>query len=148
MNKNLKVSTINGIRGLFMAMFIIFGLISGFIISPGWVCMKLWNIFAVNYTSASPMNLYQGLLLWAVIALLLYALNNKHALIGFGTYPKLTNEQIKDIIKKSKMSNPGIINDFETLQNVIKTETSVNTSVNGEASPQAKTETEKEEIRG
>lgn len=149
MNKKMKVITINGVRGLFMAAFIVFGLISGFIISPGWVCMTLWNNFAVNNFAVSPMNLYQGLLMWAVIALSMYAINNKRSLIGFGSYPaKLSNEQIKEIIKKSRMSNPGIISDLENLQNAIKTENTVTAVSKDETvSPEVK-ETEKEEIRG
>ena len=43
MNKNYRVITINGVRGIIVAIFIVLGLIAGFIVSPGWVCMKLWN---------------------------------------------------------------------------------------------------------
>ncbi len=152
MNKNLKIITINGVRGMLMAVFIIFGLISGFIISPAWVCMKLWNTFVVNYAAAAPMNMYQGLLSWTVIALILYALNNKRALIGFGSYPKLSNEQIKEIIRKSKMSNSAIFPDFESLQNSIKNEikeniNDINTANENTVKKDSQNE-QQEEIRG
>lgn len=145
MKKHYKIITINGFRGVLMAIFIVLGLIAGFIISPAWVCMKLWNTFIVEYTAASPMNLYQGLLLWAVIALCLYALNNKQALIGFGTYPKLTPEQIKDIMKRAKMPDSQIISDLETLKNKLKIEPvdSIETALQEE-----KSNDNQKEIRG
>ena len=113
MNKNYRVITINGIRGIIAAIFIVFGRIAGFIISPGWVCMKLWNHFAQEYFAT--MNLLQGIMLWAIIGLSLYALNNKHALIGFGAYQGLSPDQIKDIMNRAKLSEAKIIHDLEKL---------------------------------
>ena len=115
MNKHFHVITINGFRGVLTAVFIIFGLVSGFIISPGWVCMKLWNIFAAEY-SFRAMNIYQGVLLWAVIALVLYAVNNKRALIGFGAYSALSPEQIKDIMQRAKARQTSIISEMNKIK--------------------------------
>lgn len=145
MNKNLKIITINGVRGLFMAIFIVFGLVSGFILSPAWVCMKLWNIFVSENFSLPQMNFYQGLLLWAIIALTLHLLNNKRSLIGFGSYSKLSNEQIKDIIEKSKKANSNIMNDLET---VIKSETASELVSNKEKTTVCSNDNEQKEIRG
>lgn len=115
MNKHFHVITINGLRGVLTAVFIVFGLISGFIISPGWVCMKIWNIFAAEY-SFRAMNIYQGILLWAVIALILYAVNNKRALIGFGAYSALSPEQIKDIMQRAKSRQTSILNEMNNIK--------------------------------
>ncbi len=111
MNKNYKVITINGIRGIFAAIFIVLGLIAGFIISPGWVCMKLWNLCFQDVFKV--MNIYEGIMLWAIIALSLYALNNKRALIGFGAYQGLSPEQIKEIMNRAKLSEAKLMRDFE-----------------------------------
>ena len=102
MKKNFKVITINGVRGIFAAIFVVLGLIAGFVISPGWVCMQIWNKVAEQTFTISTMNLFQGIMLWAIIALSLYALNNKRTLIGFGSYPTLSPEQIKDIMNRAK----------------------------------------------
>lgn len=102
MKKNFKVITINGVRGIFAAIFVVLGLIAGFIISPGWVCMQIWNKIAEETLSNTTMNLFQGIMLWSIIALSLYALNNKRTLIGFGSYPTLSPEQIKDIMNRAK----------------------------------------------
>ena len=116
MKKNFKVITINGIRGAIVAVFIVMGLIAGFIISPGWVCMQLWNdaIEELNIV-ASSMNIYQGIMMWAIIALSLYALNNKRALIGFGSYQGLSHEQIKDIMNRAKDSEDRILRQLESM---------------------------------
>ena len=119
MNKNFKVITINGIRGMIVVAFLIFGLIAGFVISPGWVCMHIWNYFFENSTTVSLMNIYQGIMLWVIIALSLYALNNKRALIGFGSYQGLSSEQIKDIMQKAKDADLDKLEILEQVKNNI-----------------------------
>lgn len=122
MNKNFKVITINGIRGVLAAIFIVLGLIAGFIISPGWVCMHLWNHIFEDSNTVALMNIYQGVMLWAIIALSLYALNNKKALIGFGSYQGLSPEQIKDLMARAKQSEAKMMNDIEAINKEIKME--------------------------
>ncbi len=116
MNKNFKVITINGIRGILVAVFLVLGLIAGFIISPGWVCMKAWNYFFENSSVVSLMNLYQGIMFWAIIVLSLYALNNKRALIGFGSYQGLSSEQIKDIMQRTHDEDLQKLNMLQNIQ--------------------------------
>ena len=122
MNKNFKVITINGMRGVLAAIFIVLGLIAGFIISPGWVCMHLWNHIFEDSNTVALMNIYQGIMLWAIIALSLYALNNKKALIGFGSYQGLSPEQIKDLMARAKQSEAKMMNDIEAINKEIKME--------------------------
>ncbi len=113
MNKNFKVITINGFRGIIAAVFVVSGLIAGFIISPGWVCMKLWNYFFEYSSYFSQMNLYHGILLWLVIALTLYALNNRRSLIGFGSYSGLSPEQIRDIMEKTRKAEAKLLQELK-----------------------------------
>lgn len=120
MNKNFKVITINGVRGIFAAIFVVLGLIAGFIISPGWACMQVWNKVFQDSVSLSTMNLFQGIMLWAIIALTLYALNNKRALIGFGSYPTLSPDQIKDIMNRAKVAELNIKKEIETANSINK----------------------------
>lgn len=120
MNKNFKVITINGVRGICAAIFVVLGLIAGFIISPGWACMQVWNKVFQDSVSLSTMNLFQGIMLWAIIALTLYALNNKRALIGFGSYPTLSPDQIKDIMNRAKVAELNIKKEIETANSINK----------------------------
>lgn len=141
MNKNFKVITINGIRGMIAAIFIVLGLIAGFIVSPGWVCMQLWNYIFEDSGTVALMNIYQGIMLWAIIALSLYALNNKKALIGFGSYQGLSPEQIKDIMNKAKQSESKIIKDIEAINKEIKME------LDKEVIPEQKLESVNEQVQ-
>jgi len=119
MNKNFRVITINGIRGMAVVVFLVLGLIAGFIISPGWVCMKVWNYFFENSSTVALMNIYQGVMLWAIIALSLYALNNRRALIGFGSYHGLSPEQINDIMQRTKDMDIEKIKIFDSVKKEI-----------------------------
>ena len=150
MKKNFKVITINGIRGILAVIFIALGLIAGFVISPAWVCMTVWNHYLSDSNIVGTMNIYQGILLWTIIALTLYALNGKHQLIGFGNYPSLSREQIRDIMNRAKVEESQILKDLEKRIQDIKNETpqvimpkeleTNNTETNSEE--------QKEEIRG
>lgn len=113
MNKNFRVVTINGIRGMIVAIFICLGLIAGFVISPGFVCMKIWNYFAQDSFTFSTMNIYQGILAWSIIALALFAVNNKKSLIGIGSYQGITPNQMQDIIKQTRNNEAEIIKEIE-----------------------------------
>ena len=115
MNRNFKIITINGMRGMIMAVFIVLGLIAGFILSPAWVCMKLWNFAFQQSNYVAAMNIYQGLILWSIIALSLYALNNRRPLIGFGISQGLSKEQIKDIMERAKDAQFKELKEFEML---------------------------------
>ena len=150
MKRNFKVITINGIRGILAVIFIALGLIAGFLISPAWVCMTVWNHYLSDSTIVGTMNIYHGLLLWAIIALTLYALNGKNQLIGFGNYPSLSREQIRDIVNRAKVEESQILKDLEKRIQDIKNESpqvimpkdlETNNS-------EVKNEDQKEEIRG
>lgn len=143
MKKEFKVITINGIRGAIMAIFIVMGLIAGFIISPGWVCMQIWNYAFENSNVVATMNIYQGIMLWAIIALSLYALNNKRALIGFGSYKGLTPEQIKDIMNRAKDSEDKIL---KQLEEMAKERIEKEAELNASEKEQEEEKKEKEEI--
>ena len=150
MKKNFKVITINGIRGILAVIFIALGLIAGFIISPGWVCMTVWNHYLSDSTIVSSMNLFQGIVLWAIIALTLYALNGKHQLIGFGNYPSLSRDQIRDIMNRAKVEESQIFKDLEKRIQDIKNESpQVIMPKDLEANnTETNSEEQKEEIRG
>lgn len=150
MKRNFKVITINGIRGILAVIFIALGLIAGFVISPGWVCMTVWNHYFSTSTVISSMNLLQGILLWTMIALTLYALNGKNQLIGFGNYPSISRDQIREIMNKTNFEESQIIKDLEKRIQDIKNETPqviMPKDLETSNSEQEKEE-QKEEIRG
>lgn len=104
MNKNYRVIKINGFRGVLTAIFVVCCLVTGFVVFPGWVAMHLWNYIASFYILMPKMQLMHGVILWAIIALSIYGLNNNRMLIGFSTPPSLSEDQIKDIMTRVKNS--------------------------------------------
>ena len=112
MNRNYRVIKINGFRGILTALFAIGCLITGFLVCPGWVFMNLWN-YVASYNLLMPkMQLVHGIMLWSIVALSLYALNNNRCLIGFSAPPQLSEDQIRDIVTrvKNSASQSGSIN--------------------------------------
>lgn len=107
MNKNYKVIKINGFRGLLTAVFVLGCALTGFVVFPAWMCMQLWNAMAENIYALPSMSLVHGILLWGIIGLSLYAINNSRSLIGFASHQALSEEQIKDIMERVKKNATG-----------------------------------------
>lgn len=102
MKKNkLRVIQISGIRGLLSAAFVVVCLIAGFVGFPALVLNKLWNHVA-DITGTIPyINMFQGLILWAILAVSYMILNKKQRyLVAFE--PKTNRREIKDIINEIK----------------------------------------------
>ncbi len=104
MNKNYRVIKINGFRGILTALFIVCCVATGFLVFPGWAFMNLWNYIASFFLLMPKMQLIHGIILWSIVALTIYALNNNRFLIGFSTPPSLNDEQIRDIVSRVKQS--------------------------------------------
>lgn len=113
MKKNMKIITINGIRGLVFAAFIICGLISGFVITPSLGCMYLWNYIADNYIAMPHMAFYHGLMLWGIIGLSVFAICGNRICFGVPVPTNMDEEQIKSILRsevKNSMTSPFMDN--------------------------------------
>lgn len=117
MNKNYKVIKINGFRGVLTAIFIIGCALTGFIVFPGWVCMNIWNA-CVSQTTLPVMTLVHGCILWAIIGLSIYALNNSRSLVGFSSHPALSEEQIKDIMDRVKRNTKNHVSHTNPMDDI------------------------------
>lgn len=100
--KSCKIIRINGFRGLLLAIFIGSCLLTGFIVCPGWVFMHIWNYTASFFLTMPRMDLVQGVILWAIIALSIYGLNGNRFLVGYSSAPTLNEDQIKSIMERVK----------------------------------------------
>ena len=91
MNKHFRIIDVNGFRGLLLFLFIVVCLISGFFAFPGYVAMILWN--AIVPTVGLPIiNLFQGILLWAIIAFVIYMFSNHKVVIVMQSKHKLSKD--------------------------------------------------------
>ena len=73
MKNKCTVIHIDGLRGLLIFGFIIACAIAGFLIFPAWCCQHTWNYIAGYVINMPLMELKHGILLWLIIALILYA---------------------------------------------------------------------------
>lgn len=119
MKRNAKIIQINGLRGLVMAMFILTCLVAGFVIFPGFVAMNVWNTFA---TFIPKLNIYQGVLLWSIIAFILFVLNKQTFSVTFASPKELNDEEMNALMDRiklqsqAKMLNEMMLKNLEEIQ--------------------------------
>ncbi len=99
----MKIIQINGFRGILMAGFIVSCLFAGFVISPAFVAMKLWNYYLVGAFGFPVLNLFQGVLLWGIIVLSYVAIFKGYMPVSFANPDKITDAEFDMIMKKAKI---------------------------------------------
>lgn len=99
----MKIIEIAGIKGLISAVVIAFCAFAGFVISPGYAAMYLWNKYLVGAYSFPQIGLFQGILLWAIVVITYYILTSDGFAVSFKSAPQLSDEEIKSIIRTSKI---------------------------------------------
>ncbi len=76
MRKKTRIIQISGFRGLIMAVFVVICLAAGFVGFPSLMAMQGWNYAAENF-GFPQINMLQGLMLWAIVAISGYIINEK-----------------------------------------------------------------------
>ncbi|MBP3924329.1 hypothetical protein J6E39_03715 [bacterium] len=105
MKKKAKVIQISGLRGFFIAGFIVVCLIAGFVAFPSIMLMHGWNYLS-NILAIPSINAFQGGLLWALIAGSIYVLNDRRKFITtFRAPTELSDEELKRILKQAQMQS-------------------------------------------
>ena len=112
MKRNAKIIQISGFRGILTAIFVVTCLAAGFVVFPGYVAMNVWNYFSETLPK---INLIQGVLLWAIVALTCYIANKQKFAISFASPKELTEEEMEDLMEKVRMqSQARILNQMIT----------------------------------
>lgn len=104
--RNAKVIQIAGIRGLLLVGFVAVCLAAGFIVFPGLVAMHLWN-YAVSFTYFIPaINIYQGILLWAIFGITGFIINDrKKFLAAYKAPTQLSEEEMRKLMERVKIQS-------------------------------------------
>jgi hypothetical protein len=104
----MRVVQISGLRGILMVVFIGICLIAGFIGFPAIVAMNIWNYIA-NYIAIPTINITQGLMLWGIVAVTGYIINEKQKyLFTFTPKNKLSEEEVKRVLENIKRQSQVI----------------------------------------
>ena len=154
MRRNTKIIQINGIRGMFLALFTVICLAAGFIAFPGFVAAKVWNYFA-GFGFVPVINLFQGIMLWAIIAISTFIITDKkkQSFIAFKSPKELSEEELKQVMNAIKMQTklhaqrPMVIraNDLEKL-NLKEITKPVDFAQNKDENPSQDEKKEKENV--
>ena len=103
MRKNTKIIQITGIKGILIELFVLTCAIAGFIAFPGLVAMNVWNYFAKDVVPT--INLYQGILLWGIIALIYFIANKQSFSVSFETPKELNEEELNMLMERIKLQS-------------------------------------------
>ena len=109
MKKNLNIIQIKGIRGLLMAGFVVSCLFAGFVVFPGWVGMQAWNLSASYMNSMPAIGLFQGILLWGIIAVAYFIFRKEKVVVCMKAPQGLSDEELKAVfadMKKQSLEDP------------------------------------------
>ena len=101
----MKILQIDGIKGLVTAAFIGICLFAGFVLFPGMVAMHFWNRYLVNLSMFPQLSLFQGVLLWGIVAVSYCILSKSGLAVSFRSTPELSEEELEAIIKTAKISS-------------------------------------------
>lgn len=102
MRNKTRIIQISGFRGFLMAVFVVTCLAAGFVAFPSIVAMKAWN-FATNYIALPTIGIWQGVMLWAIVALTGFILNDKgRYLVSFSPDNKLSEAEMKKVLERVK----------------------------------------------
>ena len=105
MKKRTRVIQISGFRGILMMVFIGACLAAGFVAFPAICAMHIWN-YAANYFAMPFINVYQGLMLWAIIAISGFIINDKKKfIVEFNAQEQLSDKDMKKLLERVKLQS-------------------------------------------
>lgn len=103
MRKKAKIVEIRGLRGIAMVLFVAVCLAAGFVIFPAQVAMKAWNYLALNYLPLPLISLWQGVMLWAAVALSVFIINSKRRILSLRSTAELSEQEMKTLMERIKI---------------------------------------------
>ena len=109
MKKNMNVIQIKGIKGIIVAIFMVTCLAAGFIAFPGLVAMYGWNSMATHFVQIPPIGLFQGMLLWGIVAASYFIFRKDRVVVCMRSSEGLSEEELKSVfadIKRQTAEDP------------------------------------------
>lgn len=101
----MKIVQIDGIKGLISAVFLGACLFAGFVISPGYVAMSLWNKYLTSTYLFPSLSLFQGVLLWGIVVISYCLVSKKGFALSFKSTPEISDEELNSIMKVAKINS-------------------------------------------
>lgn len=102
MKKNLNIIQIKGIKGIFIAIFVVSCLIAGFVIFPGFVFMNIWNLISSYQAEIPSIGIIQGTLLWGIIVASYFTFKKDRFIICVKSPQGLSEDELKAVFANIK----------------------------------------------
>jgi len=114
MKKNFNVIQIKGIKGIIYIAFIGICLAAGFGWFPGWICMQGWNYAASYITQIPSIGIFQGILLWAILAASYFTFRKDKLVVCMKASDGLSEEELKAVFAdmKKQVQHDKILRDM------------------------------------
>ena len=97
------------LKRIFLAIFIVTCLFAGFVVFPGWLCMHLWNLISSHTFNIPAIGLFQGVLLWGIIAASYFIFRKEKVVVCMRGQEGLSEEELKAVfanIKRQSQEDP------------------------------------------
>ena len=106
MKKRARVIQISGLRGILLVIFIGTCLCAGFVAFPSICAMHIWN-YVANFISIPLINIYQGAMLWAIIAISGFIINDKEKLLVefSASNDELSEKDMQKLMERVKLQS-------------------------------------------
>ncbi len=106
MKKRARIIQISGLRGILLVIFIGTCLCAGFVAFPSICAMHIWN-YVANFISIPLINIYQGAMLWAIIAISGFIINDKEKfLVEFSaSNDELSEKDMQKLMERVKLQS-------------------------------------------
>jgi len=100
----MKIVQIDGIKGMITAVFVCACAFAGFVISPGYAAMYLWNKYLAQPYMFPTLSVFQGVLLWGIIVITYFIVTKNGFALSFKNSPEISEEELNSIIKSAKIN--------------------------------------------
>ena len=102
MKNKLNVIQIKGLKGLFIAGFVVCCLATGFAAFPGWLLMQAWNTLSMYIENLPAIGIFQGILLWAIIVTAYFVFRKEKVVVCMKTPQGLSDEELRAVFADMK----------------------------------------------
>lgn len=108
----MKIVQINGFRGLVTVAFMSICLFAGFAVFPGYVAMSLWNKYLVPAYMLPILNIFQGVLIWGMIAVSYAIVTKRDIAVSFKEARDLPPAEFNMIMRNAKSNKFRAVNEI------------------------------------
>lgn len=111
MKRNTRIIQISGFKGFLIIVIFASCLVAGFGLFPSYVAMYAWNFAASKLSILPQIGLFQGFLLWAMVAISLYISNERQKYLwSFTPKRRLTEDEVRKLLNRIRLQRTQMMN--------------------------------------